>query len=638
MRFSTIYPAAAIAEAHEIALPNTLWHRPQVQGFTIDGPDSLDLDDAIWIESTDHGAILSIHIADVAELIPIGSMLDKAAIARTQTRYFGKGNDPMLPRVLSENKLSLLEGQDRPTLTVQIALDGEVEIERVDLFESWLASCKQFAYKEADAILTDTTSAFQATLQMAHVWSNRLHQHRQATGAIGGIATATGDWLDENGSLMTSAEGRYNSHLIIQEFMILANRAVAQWLADADLPALYRNHTARAIAPNRAAMYQAMLTLGSTTAVRQQLSNWLNRAEYSPVLIGHFALNLNAYCHFTSPIRRLADLVNHRIVKAKLKGQTLPYRQTDLEQLSGHIAETTKCYEEASGEYFKAQRKKLYKLQIQCAEALDKLTDKAFGQLLKHAVSEQNLDPIRSELLARITQGTLMVQDLYVLLFRCADPELRQLTYSHLRDRVQDAPSIIAIAANQEANWDGFNYVELASRQPFTTWLEVAFAGATWTTVHPAENPRKQGSRHGACLAWIEAYIQNTLVGPDQRIQPMTVASEPIESVPVVVAAWDEEPKPIFIHPILAEPIQEGQNCVSLLNELCQGLRWASPAYDFEAEDGGFCCLCKVGALAEQATGTGWAMKKQRAKDLAARQVLEQLRSGALEKWTEASL
>jgi ribonuclease R len=95
------FPLQAIASAKALALQDSLWQRPQVQGVTIDGPTSLDLDDAIWIEPIDTGAILSVHIADVAELVTHGSILDKGAIARTQTQYFKVGNAPMLPIALS---------------------------------------------------------------------------------------------------------------------------------------------------------------------------------------------------------------------------------------------------------------------------------------------------------------------------------------------------------------------------------------------------------------------------------------------------------------------------------------------------------------------------------------------------------
>ncbi|HEY9824696.1 MAG TPA: ribonuclease catalytic domain-containing protein, partial [Stenomitos sp.] len=323
------FPPQAIALAKRLTLVDSLWERPQVQGITIDGPDSRDLDDAICLEPTATGAILSVHIADVAELVTIGSILDKVAIARTQTQYFRNGNAPMLPRPLSEDKLSLLAFQDRPTITVRVTLNAHAEIKQTEIFESWMRSHKRYSYSEADAAQRDPNDAYGDLLQQAYYWSQILNRHRIAQGAIGGRITPFGMWLNEEGSLSTAE--RTNSHLLIQEFMILANRAVAQWLAERDIPALYRNHTARAIAPERETLYQTLLTLGSAAAMRQRLQSWLNRAEYGPALVGHFALNLPAYCHFTSPIRRLADLVNHRIVKALLKGEQSPYTKTELE-------------------------------------------------------------------------------------------------------------------------------------------------------------------------------------------------------------------------------------------------------------------------------------------------------------------
>jgi len=135
----------AIDQAEALTLPESLWQRPQVQGITIDGPTSKDLDDAIYIEATPTGAIASIHIADVSELVTMGSPLDKVALARTQTRYLRRGNIPMLPPALSEDKLSLLEGQPRPTLTIQVSLNHQAEIVTTEIFESWLISAKRFS-------------------------------------------------------------------------------------------------------------------------------------------------------------------------------------------------------------------------------------------------------------------------------------------------------------------------------------------------------------------------------------------------------------------------------------------------------------------------------------------------------------
>jgi ribonuclease R len=617
------FPPQAIAQAKAVTFTDTLWQRPQVYGITIDGPTSRDLDDAIWIESTSTGAIISVHIADVAEFVTLGTVLDKVAIARTTTRYFGEGgNDPMLPRILSENRLSLLEWQDRPTLTVKIALNPDCEIEHVEIFESWLSSKKRFSYEEADDVLKENDSPFQELLQTCHTWTGLLNRKRQTSGAISGIVTpGSGAWIDEDGNLIVSDKKRYHAHIVIQEFMILANRAVAQWLADADTPALYRNHTAKAIAPEREAMFQAIVTMGSWSAIRKQLGNWLNRAEYGPTLIGHFALNLNAYCHFTSPIRRLADLINHRIVKSRLHNEPLPYSKSELKQLGQHIAIVAREEEERKDAYFKEERKQQHRETLKAPQDLDRLPEKDFSQLLKYSIKNGELELIANQVEARINENRLQVQDLYLLLFSSGHSKMQQLTCKHLRTKVQDTPSIIAMAKDMEEDWEGFDYVELEG-PPFAVWLEVAIAGKVLTTVEPAQQTRKQAARHYACLKWIEAYVEDALVSPEQRVQPAS-------SVPVEVEAIQKAPKAQPIHPILQKTLKEGQNFVSMLNNLCQNLKWPNPEYTFTETEEGFRCECQLETANVLVVGEGVASKKQRAKNLAARQLLERLQAQA---------
>jgi ribonuclease R len=427
--------------------------------MTIDGPTSLDLDDAIWIESIDTGAILSVHIADASELVEVGSILDKVAIACTQTQYFKNGNAPMLPRPLSEDKLSLLAHQDRSTLTVKVTLDQNAEIQQTEIFETWLRSSKRFHYREAEAAQTDSNSPFSELLAHAQEWAERLYRQRLENGAIGGRATQQGGWLNEEGALVSGE--RSNAQLLIQEFMILANRAVAEWLAAQDIPALYRNHTARAIAPDRETMYQTLLTLGSAIAIRQRLSSWLNRADYGPALIGHFALNLHAYCHFTSPIRRLADLINHRVVKARLRGQDSPYSKTELEQLGKHIDQVTCDLEKATSDYFKEKHREIYQAQVQDTDKLANASDKEFSKLLKYAIEKQELEAIGSEMKTRLESRKLQLLDLYLLLFQSNDETLQLEAFNCLKENVQDAASIIAMATTQQEDWESFEYVDM---------------------------------------------------------------------------------------------------------------------------------------------------------------------------------
>jgi ribonuclease R len=632
---SSQFPQQAVYEAKRLTLSNEIWTRPKVQGFTIDGPDSRDLDDAIWIEPTQTGAILSVHIADVSELVTPGSMLDKVAIARTQTQYFGQGNDPMLPRILSENRLSLLEYQDRPTLTVKVELDAEANTKRVEIFESWLASTKKFSYAEADAALDDPNSPFQDMLHLMHQWANKLNKKRASTGAIGGIATPTGEWLDENGAFLTTNEGKYNCHVLIQEFMILANIAVAQWLAERDVPALYRNHTARAIAPDRDGMYQVFLTLGSESAIRQRLKSWLNRAEYGPTLVGHFALNLPAYCHFTSPIRRLADLINHRIVKALLHGKENPYSKADLEQLGKHIHNVTLENEESTNQFFKEKHKVIYQTQIQNPEALEELSAKEFSRLLKYAIEQENFELISSELVSRLTAGKLQVSDLSLLLFRNQDQTIQRQVYQYLEMNVQDAPSAIAIASQQEENWGSIEFLEQGEISPFRAWVDITIDDTVLTMIHPAEHTRKQECRHHACLMWVKAYIDDALVSPNKRAASIRLSPTSIKTPPIATAVKAKPPKIPQIPSVLIKTLKDGQHFASMLNNFCQEMHWAIPEYDFTEVEEGFNCNTQINALDEQLIGSGVASKKQNAKNRAAKQILEQLQRKALKKWGE---
>jgi ribonuclease R len=620
------FPPQAIALAHALTLQPELWHRPQVEGITIDGPDSRDLDDAIWIEPTPTGAILSVHITDVSELVAIGSILDKVAIARTTTQYFKTGNAPMLPRPLSEDKLSLLEYQDRPTLTVRVTLNHKAEIEQTEIFESWLRSRCKFSYREAEAAQQDPHSPFHATLQTAYRWEELLYRDRLNTGAIGATLTAQGDWLTEEGSLIQGQ--RYNSHLLIQEFMILANRAVAQWLAERDLPALYRNHTARAIAPDRETMYQTMLSLGSAQAIRQRLQSWLNRAEYGPTLIGHFALNLPAYCHFTSPIRRLADLINHRIIKAILRNQENPYTKVELEQLGQHIAQVTHDQEEETSEYFKTEHQKVYQTQIQASVELEHLSEKEFSRILKYTIENQELEAIALELKSRLEARKLQLQDIYLLLFQSGNEGFQQQAYDYLKDNVQDAASIISMATAQQADWESFEYVDIQHSQtaPFYTWLEVKIKDSILTTVDPSEHQRKQPARHHACLLWIEAYLQKALVSPEQRVEPEPKIEQVQESIqPKIETLKPAQTK--AMHPALVKPLKEGQNFIGMLDSVCQTLRWEKPEYEFTESESGFECECRLSAQGDLVTGSGVAIKKQKAKNIAAGRVLERLQA-----------
>ena len=616
----------ALAEAETLTLPDSLWQRPQVQGVTIDGPTSRDLDDAIYLEATPTGATASIHIADVAELVTASSPLDKVALARTQTRYLRRGNIPMLPHALSEDKLSLLEGQPRPTLTIQVTLNHQGEMQSTDIFESWLISAKRFSYEQADHVCQSPTHPFYELLQRCQAWAERLNQERRNQGAIGGQFNASGFWVNEDGAVLTTERKRFHAQLIIQEFMILANRAVAHWFAERDVLALYRNHTARTIAPEREQIMQALLATGSMELIRQKLQNWLNKAEYNPTLVGHFALNLTAYCHFTSPIRRLADLLNHRIIKALIHEQPHPYRKFELEQLCTYIATVAQQEEDATKEFYKQRDQRKYQRQLDGEEAtatLASLSDKEFSRIVKHAAKENNFEPIQAAVMLRLEQDQLSVQSLYLLLIHSGELALQRHILAALEQRPEDATSVLAMAADQEPDWEPPGYVEAdQDAPPFRVWVEVTLAGQLVTTSAPAQSQRKQSARHLACLHWLEAFVLDKLVSPVQR--------QPLET-PGLTPAQTEDIEPIQMttpadHPTLSNSLEGEQNFVGLLQELCQSLGWTLPAYQFTGASPEFVCTCTVLIEEQSFYAKGTSAQKKQAKHVAAKETLVQLR------------
>ena len=627
---------AAIAQAQSMTLPDYLWERPQVQGFTIDGPTSKDLDDAIWIEETQAGAIASVHITDVAELVKIGSAVDKVALARTQTRYFAWGNDPMIPHVLSENLLSLWDGQRRPTLTVKIRLNQQAEILETEIFESWLISQKKLTYERGDRIAKNPQATFHKHLKLCQSWANKLNQKRESMGAFGGIFSKTGFLFDEDGNVVTY-DKFCHSQIIIQEFMILANQAVAQWFADHELLALYRNHTAREIVPERKDLMNALLTIGNTELIRTKLRNWLNKATYDPTLIGHFALNLPAYCHFTSPIRRLPDVINHRIIKATIHGKPHPYSRTELEQLCEHIRIVTETIEEKRVAHFKERAQKKIARQLQNPEDLDILPEKEFTKIIEYAIKDRNFEPVREIAIARLKQDKLTVKDFFLLLVNSRDKEVRQAALADLKGHVEDAPSIIAMGLNQKKSWEDFEYLGEGKQAPFTCWAAIMISGSPYTTIHPAQESKKQRSRQLACFAWLEAFVNQTLVAPEQREIPKPPVIDKA-SAKAIAAVKRGQPKPSNpkqkqgtaqrtsqTGKIFGKKISSGGNMVGLLFQFCQAGKFPDPIYEVSPVDDGFVYQCQITALGQTFSSEAIAKKKQHSRRLAAKAILEQV-------------
>ncbi len=225
--------------------------RVPVQGLTIDGPTSRDLDDAIWVEEDTAGWQVTVSIAAVASVVRPGSGLDKLARAKVATRYLASGNLPMLPVSLSEGRMSLLPGKRRRVLAIRARVTKTLALSDVQVFRAWLTSAAQLHYANVPEILTDPDHRLHRVIVAANRLSKALLAGRRQQGALALYDLNAGLLTTEEGTVINVPRTWINGQSLIAELMILTNRILADYAIAADLPLLFRNHTARAHAPPR---------------------------------------------------------------------------------------------------------------------------------------------------------------------------------------------------------------------------------------------------------------------------------------------------------------------------------------------------------------------------------------------------
>lgn len=328
---------------------------------TIDGPSTKDIDDALLaFAPDDEGALrVIVAIADVSSVVEADGVLDKDARARATSVYLPGRTLPMLPRRLSEDLLSLNEGQDRPALTAELRIDVEGRVTAVDVHEAMILSTARLSYDAVTAFLDHddkeaVPAATHETLRLLRAASARLSQARSERGGKDVEREEISVRLDEQGA-PTGLDVRRSdvSHVLVERLMVAANEAVARFLVERGLPGVYRVHEPPTLERTRA-LADAAQALGivagfSTSAplspkalaafdrqihgtkheraVESALRRLLGPARYTTEPGMHFGLAAPLYLHFTSPIRRYADLLVHRILRRWLHGdRSIPLR------------------------------------------------------------------------------------------------------------------------------------------------------------------------------------------------------------------------------------------------------------------------------------------------------------------------
>jgi ribonuclease R len=320
--------------------------------LTIDGADAKDYDDAISLEKRPNGHYrLGVHIADVSHYVTPDSPIDKEGRARATSLYLADRVLPMLPHSLSDGLCSLREDVPRLAMTAFMEYDPQGHVVRTEFAPSVIKSARRGIYKEVQQIL-DGTAAPPMEQKYAHLkpmlfemrdLSRLIRKQRNLKGALDFDFPEVKAVLDPEGRVagVISLE-RLETHRLIEDFMVAANEAVATFLWEKKIPAMYRIHEPPSpldledlIAFLRAYHISFKhLALSTPKGLQDLLTSMrgeplepvvsilalrsLKLAVYSTQNLGHFGLGLESYCHFTSPIRRYPDLVVHRSLKKAL--------------------------------------------------------------------------------------------------------------------------------------------------------------------------------------------------------------------------------------------------------------------------------------------------------------------------------
>lgn len=356
--------------------------------FTIDPDDAKDFDDAISVDRTKNGWRVGIHIADVSHYVRPKSPLDREAYDRGNSVYLADRVIPMLPPSLSNGICSLRPNEDRFTFSVFAEIDRKGKVLSARFARTVICSAARLTYKEAFAVLQKPpTDDVSRKVHTAWELSSLLRTNRFAHGSLELDFPEVKVWLDPQGKPIRLEKIENDiSHQLIEELMLLANELVARELKLAKQPAMYRVHEKpdadklaefreTAIAQNircgdlnnRPELQKLLRSVKGRPqeySIKLGLLKSLKRARYAPEPLGHYGLNKSDYAHFTSPIRRYADLIVHRALE-RLLGLTKKGPDSNaLTAIGEHISTTERTAADAEKESVKLKKLEYFQLQL----------------------------------------------------------------------------------------------------------------------------------------------------------------------------------------------------------------------------------------------------------------------------------
>ena len=402
----TVFPPEVIEEAHKIpeqVPPSELARREDLRAaliYTIDPDDARDFDDAIQVEKTKNGWLVGVHIADVSHYVFPGTALDKEAFQRGNSVYLADRVLPMLPERLSNGICSLKPNVDRLTRSAFMEFTRNGKMKSARFSRSVICSKARLTYKQAYAILSGNTpdplpatvpdrtetipGAVAENIRLAWELAAILRKNRFSAGSLDLDFPELKVWLDSKGTPVKLEKVENDiSHQLIEEFMLAANEAVARETKIQNFPSIYRIHESPAeekldefrelvrlydyrvgdltVRAEVQRLLEAIKGKPEEYALKIAFLKSLKRAAYDTRALGHYGLAKVNYTHFTSPIRRYADLVVHRVLGHIGDGRQR-LAAADLPAVTEHISQTERVADDAERESVKLKKIEFFAL------------------------------------------------------------------------------------------------------------------------------------------------------------------------------------------------------------------------------------------------------------------------------------
>ncbi len=376
----TAFPEIVIQEAEALQkeIPKSEFEKRvdlrKLPLITIDGENAKDFDDAVYVQKTEKGFRLFVAIADVSYYVVPHTKLDQEAYIRATSVYFPDRCIPMLPEALSNDLCSLRPHEDRPTFVAEIDFDQRGKKISSKFYKAIICSAARLTYTQVKRMMLDLDISLRKqydflidSLEDAFELFELLRGRRMARGSIDFDLPEPEIIVDVEEGVATAIlkRPRNKAHMLIEEFMLAANEAVASFFAEhKDDPAIYRIHEtpdlekitdfvllaqslghalppaskvrakdlAKTVDQAKGKKYERLI---NTVLLRS-----LKQAIYSSQNLGHFGLASKCYTHFTSPIRRYPDLIVHRVLSALLdkKRKIEPYSEEKISEMASHCS------------------------------------------------------------------------------------------------------------------------------------------------------------------------------------------------------------------------------------------------------------------------------------------------------------